>query len=521
MTIHAWSGMGIRDYLGDADIDALTERSYLAKRFAATSVLIIDEISMMHHFRFDMLNRLAQAFKKNSQPFGGMQIILVGDFFQLPPISRQGEQPAQFVYQSEAWRDAGFTICYLQEQYRQKDEISLKILNEIRAGEVSEESYEQLQSCFPAARGNRPYSGPAPTRLFTHNIDVDTLNKRELNKVPGSECEYYMIARGKPNLVEALKKSCLAPEVLQLRPGARVMCVKNNFEAGYVNGTLGVVVSAGVNQPPVIAVETKTGKRHLTIEPAIWRVEEEGKMLAELVQYPLRLAWAITVHKSQGMSLDAVEVDLSRSFEPGMGYVALSRVRTLDGLRILGMNNMALQVHPEVLEFDRELKARSAESQADIEEMAERSRVHVQALQSEFLGKVKPEGKKAKVKVSTVAETAKLVADRMPLKEIAATRGLKIDTIIEHIEKCISTAEGDNQEATLEVSDIQYLKNDISYAHFQKIEKAFEEVVDAALEKDPHATDKPPLLSPVKTKVGANVAFWEIRLARMVLGYVK
>jgi len=150
-----------------------------------------------------------------------------------------------------------------------------------------------------------------------------------------------------------------APEVLRLRKGARVMCVKNNFEEGYVNGTLGVVVSCAPDSDPVIRTGASPDHpegRLITIERANWQIADDGKILAELDQYPLRLAWAITVHKSQGMSLDAVEVDLSKAFEAGMGYVALSRVRTLAGLSILGFSENALKVNGEVLEFDRHLR---------------------------------------------------------------------------------------------------------------------------------------------------------------------
>ena len=143
------------------------------------------------------------------------------------------------------------------------------------------------------------------------------------------------------------------------------MFVKNNFEQGYVNGTIGKVVDWDADGLPV--VETLDG-RLLSLEMASWQVEEEGKVRAELVQVPLRLAWAITIHKSQGMSLDAAEIDLSKSFVPGMGYVALSRVRTLDGLRLRGINNTALRINEFVLELDEQLR--------------KQSRLHVERLES-------------------------------------------------------------------------------------------------------------------------------------------
>jgi ATP-dependent DNA helicase PIF1 len=162
-----------------------------------------------------------------------------------------------------------------------------------------------------------------------------------------------MVMDGVPAIADSIKRGCLAPEKLVLKRGASVMFVKNNFEKGYVNGTLGTV--SGFNEIGFPEVELLNGKT-LVAEPAIWKVEENGKIRAQTKQIPLRLAWAITVHKSQGMTLDAAQVDLSKSFEKGMGYVALSRVRSLEGLRVLGFNAMALAVNEETLAFDQELK---------------------------------------------------------------------------------------------------------------------------------------------------------------------
>lgn len=563
VTIHSWSGMGIKADMGDDEIETLAEKSYLSKRWSGTSVLIIDEVSMMHHFRFDLLDRIARRMKKTDKPFGGMQVVLCGDFFQLPPVSRGGEPDALFIYEAQSWIDAGFTVCYLSEQFRQKDDVSLSILNEIRSGQVSDESRELLgERHIDRLRESAEAGGSArdvgeivrdiePTRLFTHNIDVDTVNDTELDKVQADEYIYEMRSRGKEFLVATLKKSCLAPERLRLRKGARVMCVKNNADAGFVNGTLGVVVSCGPGVAPVI--RTVQGKT-ITIEEATWKIEEDGKMIAEITQYPLRLAWAITVHKSQGMSLDAVEVDLSRAFEPGMGYVALSRVRTLAGLTILGINEAALQVHPEVLAFDDELRASSLAAQAELEALTADAPEKVAEAQAAFLGRVAPMHKYGKggaggtggrggaraKKVSTYALTAELVLQEKSLAEIAKTRGLTVDTVIDHIEKLVSGAsiEGalsdddtadDSGSVVIVRDDIMYLKKEISAAHFKKIEKAFTEIIESRKEKakakgeDVESVDDvdgpPPALSPVKAKVGANISFREIRLARVLLGY--
>ena len=541
MTIHSWSGMGIKAGMDEIEIEALTEKSYLARRFEATKVLVIDEVSMLHDFRLDLIDQISRRMKKTDLPFGGMQVVLCGDFFQLPPVSRLGEPDANFIYASQAWRDGGFTVCYLSEQFRQKDDIALTILNEIRAGEVSDESRELLRGRHIDVV-TRTISPVSPTRLFTHNINVDTVNDTELAKVAGAEFEYQMRSKGKMHIVETLKKSCLAPETLRLRKGARVMCVKNNFEAGYVNGTLGIVVSCGPDMPPVIRIAGQRGEpaKTVTIEEATWKIEEEGRTIAEITQYPLRLAWAITVHKSQGMSLDAVEVDLSRAFAPGMGYVALSRVRTLEGLTILGINEAALHVHSEVLEFDHELKRQSLDAEIALEDLV--STGEATKAQDEFLARVAPlhkMGRKTKIakgksdpaddsylsKASTYSQTADLVRSKRSLKEMAKERGFVVETIIDHIEHLIRGGvfrDGviDSIDDELSLDEIQYLKKEISYPHFKKIEEAFAAIEDEK-DKKKEETGPPPSLSPVKHKLGANISFKEIRLARVLLGYIK
>jgi ATP-dependent DNA helicase PIF1 len=533
MTIHSWSGIGIRDDLTEFDLESISDKANLRKRMQETEVLIIDEVSMLHHFRLDLIDQVLKHVRKSDEPFGGIQVVLCGDFFQLPPVSRYGSRDTHFIYRSKAWHDGKFTVCYLSENYRQVDDVSLSILNEIRSGEVSDEAREQLRSRHNV-RGNVGGGVIEPTRLYTHNADVDAVNDGELSKVDAPEFIYEMHSTGRKPLVEGLKKSCLAPETLRLRKGARVMCVKNNFDKGYVNGTLGVVVACAPDMDPVIMTapsrDFPQGQR-ITIEEASWKIEDEGRVLAEITQYPLRLAWAITVHKSQGMSLDAIEVDLSRSFEPGMGYVALSRVRTLAGLTILGINEAALQVHPEVLKYDRNLRELSDKAEAVLSGTDEKEIIRGQ---QEFLAKVAPmhsmgkgggengktsggrgtrgeRGGSRSSKSSTFDITANLLLKKKSLKEIATARDIVVETVIDHIEKLIV-------EGTLSQSDIAYLKQEISASHFKKIEAALEEI---SSNQTGDAEGKPPLLSPVKSKVGASVSFKDIRLARVLLGYIK
>lgn len=194
---------------------------------------------------------------------------------------------------------------------------------------------------------------------------------------------------GNEYIASLIKKHCLAPERLYLRDGAVVMFVKNNFEKGYVNGTLGTVVGFTEKNFPVVEIHV-TGEL-VNVLPAEWDVEDHsintGQVLARIKQFPLRLAWAITIHKSQGMSLDAAEIDLGRPFAPGMGYVALSRVRTLEGIRLLGLNNKALRVHEDVVVFDKTLRQISRLAEEEFEEL---SWVDTQVFQLSHLREIRP-----------------------------------------------------------------------------------------------------------------------------------
>lgn len=352
MTIHSWAGIGINDYLSDSDIANLAEKSRLKNRFAQTQVLVIDEVSMLHSFRLDLVDRVARGIKKSPLPFGGMQVILCGDFFQLPPITR-GSNEADFVYRSQAWTDLDLKICYLQEQFRQDDDMFTTLLEEMRRRHVSSDSLERLM-----ARLNAPLGADVvPTKLFTHNADVDAINNTQLARLPAKSHYFEMTSSGSRPLVESLIKSCLAPQNLELKVGAVVMFVRNDFERGYVNGTMGTVTTFDEEDDYPI-VKTYSGKT-ITATPEKWSVEEGGEVLASISQIPLRLAWAITVHKSQGMSLDAAQINLSRAFVEGLGYVALSRVRKLSGIQLLGLNEMALLVSEEALRIDQQLREAS------------------------------------------------------------------------------------------------------------------------------------------------------------------
>ena len=449
MTIHSWTGLGVRDSLDEKTLKDLKERYYLKNRYKKTEVLVIDEVSMLHHYRLDLVDRIFREFKENNLPFGGVQVVLCGDFFQLPPVARPDEPPARFAYHSLAWQLLDLKICYLDEQHRQNDSDFIDVLNAIRGNAVSARERKHLECRI----GSGIKKELEPTKLYCLNCDVDLENSLELMKIPGKQFEYKMEARGGNNLVEVVKRGCLAPDVLKLKVGARVMFVKNNFEEGYVNGTLGVVEDLDDNRITVLA----DNGRRFYVGLASWIIEENGKIKAEIIQYPLRLAWAITVHKSQGMSLDAAKIDLTRSFERGMGYVALSRVRTLEGLALVGYNENALRVDEEVLEFDAELKKDSDKHAKEIREAME------QAVLPGTDNRPVIRRSHKKYDVPTVEQTRLMIEQKIPLNDIASIRELKTETIISHLEKMKKQGR---------LPDIGYLQDKIGIKRVGMIKKA-------------------------------------------------
>lgn len=350
-TIHSWSGLGIRDSITERDEKWLKDNERLLKRYNNLDVLIIDEVSMLHGMRFDMINQVCKWLRDSSEPFGGLQVILTGDLFQLPPINR-GDEVVDFVHLSSAWQELSPKICYLTEQHRQTADPLLELLEAMRANDVTQAHYDAISGRL----GKEIPSGTALTKLYSHNADVEQINDAHLRAIDNETKTFVMELSGTQAKVEQLVKSVLAPEILELKVGAEVMFVANNFADGYVNGTRGRVVDFEDGKP---VVELQRNGRHITVGTNNWVLEEDGRERARVIQLPLRLAWAITIHKSQGMSLDSAEVDLSRAFTPGMGYVALSRVRSLDGVYLKGMNNTALLMHPDIFSFDEELRKAS------------------------------------------------------------------------------------------------------------------------------------------------------------------
>lgn len=491
MTIHSWSGIGIREYLSAADLDAISAKEHVARRITKTDVLIIDEVSMLSGEVLGMVDAVAREVRRSERPFGGLQVIFVGDFFQLPPVAKGG-RTASFAFESPAWKAANPLMLYLEEQYRQEDPKFASLLGSIRRGECDHTDLSKIAAREISAED----ADTDVPRLYTHNADVDRENAEKLAALPGKSRTYPMASSGAETLIEALKRGCLSPERLELKEGAVVMFTKNNALAGYANGTLGTIegFERGTDSP---IVRTRDG-RSIVASAMEWVVEENGKIRARISQLPLRLAWAITIHKSQGQSLDAAAIDLSRAFEYGQGYVALSRLRTLEGLHLLGWNESALAIHPSVSQIDarfRDASREAAEVFAALEESGERSKLEENFILAAggTLEASEPDAPR-RAKGTTYDETLERLLAGKPLKEIATERKLTLGTIVDHVEKLV--AGGVFPRERLEA----LLPSDLSKA----LPVIFEAFEDVGAER----------LSPVFARLKKKYSFEYLRLAR-------
>jgi len=438
MTIHSWAGIGVKEHLTQANLASMKSKKYLKDHLEKVKVLIIDEISMLHKNQINLVDKVLQYFKGTIDPFGGVQVVLCGDFFQLPPIGNRGEQSRdKFAFMSESWVKSGLSVCNLTEQFRQNDNDLNNILNQIRARTVSDDSYQKLN----AAANNIIEQEKEPTKLYTHNYDVDNVNYEQLSKLTGVAKTFRAKTKGNKKLIETLKKSVLAGENLQFKIGAKVMFVKNDSEKGrYVNGSLGTVL--GFNDKGLPSVKLLNGKT-VYADVESWTIQDDGgKTLASYNQIPLRLAWAITVHKCQGMTLDAAEIDLSKTFEKGQGYVALSRLKKLENLHLKGLNQTALEVDSLAFKADQRFQelSKDADKKFTLEELDIMAEVFLKNIGGltdveEIEKNKKKIIEKTLPKQSTFDRTFTFLKEKKAIKDIAEERGMTVGTIAGHLIK--------------------------------------------------------------------------------------
>ena len=331
MTVHRWSGMllgpardqDFAEFFDQLARDARPNVRGAFNRVRRCKTLVIDEISMLSGRTFDYLDYHCRRIRDDDRPFGGIQVIGCGDYLQLPPVRTNPQQTYDWTFDTSAWSEAGFQSVELRRIMRQDDPDFAMALSRFRRGEIDAPTENLLRprvTMFPARD---------ITRLFTHNSMVDRWNDYCLGELPGPGSVREAETWGPHSQVEFLEKNLLTPKTLRLKPGARVMFTVNRLDDGFVNGQTGVVVSIGITTVVVL-----TEDRELEVAPYRWRYDSNDPGTAWFEQLPLRLAYAMTIHKSQGLTLNSAFIDIRAAREPGQAYVALSRVRTLAGLHL-------------------------------------------------------------------------------------------------------------------------------------------------------------------------------------------
>lgn len=362
-TLHSWAGIGLGRDPPSTLAASIKKYSRYKKskawyRWLDTDILIIDEVSMLTPELLGKLDSIARLLRNCNKPMGGMQIVFVGDFYQLPPVKRDGE--IEFVFESPLWKEIVQETIKLTKILRQDDPVFQEILNEVREGNVSEKSINILLSRKDDSWRQREIR---PSLLYTKRAYVDMINQSNLKALTGKRQTYKAetifspiqatlgFTESTPEVKFAIgkmdKESVYMPE-LELAVGAQVMLLSNlNHEAGLVNGSRGVVVGFDEDNLPLVQFNKGTP---IPIAHSKWECEDlEG---VSRKQIPLKLAYAITIHKAQGATLDCALIDIgTNTFEYGQAYVALSRVKNLQSLYIWDLEPMAFKTHPKVKEF--------------------------------------------------------------------------------------------------------------------------------------------------------------------------
>jgi ATP-dependent DNA helicase PIF1 len=348
-TIHSFLGIGLgQKSAEELALWAKQKSKHIVKMLRALHALVIEEVSMMDAVLFQKVSRYLSIIRECDAPFGGLQIVLIGDFCQLPPVSKS----ASFCFNSMAWEELAMDVVLLTTQFRQKDDTEMQaVLDEVRWGTCSDETLAKIQS-FQVTESN----GVQPTQLFSNNVDVDNINETAFAKHVDATKEavkVYKATYGSNELgSRSFMTSSKVPEEVKLCVGAQVVVTWNvNQAAGIVNGTRGTV-SSMLDTGTGIVVKLKNG-----IEYPIEMITIKGSASMVSITYlPIRLAYAITIHRAQGMTLDSVIVDLSKVFESGQAYTAISRVRDRNSITVTGVDKSSFKLHPQVLAFYKNLK---------------------------------------------------------------------------------------------------------------------------------------------------------------------
>lgn len=386
-TLHSYLGIGLGKDSEDDLVKKINGREKLKRKWRDTNILVVDEVSMLPADLFDKLNRIAKRVRKRSEPFGGMQLVFGGDFLQLPCIK------GDFCFESKAWKECRFEIFHLTKIMRQADKQFQACLNRARFGEMTDEDFEYVTQSVPTKEKIASME-IKPTRILCENVDVNEINQTKLKQLPAEEIHKYKykIEYNRDNyeprvhqyMFKDVTKLCNAQPKLSLSVGAQVMLLVNiDVKRGLVNGSRGVVTrflecktlnskrEEKIQYRPIVrfgscgaAGRSEIGnaeKTEMTVSRHGYEITDGKDLIATIYQIPLKLAYAVTVHKSQGMTLDSAIINLRGVFEYGQAYVALSRVKDVNNLFLKNVTKASFKAHPKALEFYRQLAGRCSE----------------------------------------------------------------------------------------------------------------------------------------------------------------
>ena len=383
-TIHSWSGIRLGKGTKDEIYEIVKKSKKVVQKWKKTQILIVDEVSMMSKRLFDILNYVGKRVRQNTyKPFGGIQLVFTGDFYQLPPVSGPEEDSGLFCFESDEWYQTFAPDNHLELKtiFRQKDPIYRNILNNIRKGNIQPDNIKLLQTYVNRPYNKEEHNGCVPTKLYAIHRKVESINQSMFDALQEQPYEYNHILKRNCTIysengipisesilqkcnkeltgakieseLEYLLSNCPCERILRLKKGANVMCTVNlDLESGICNGSIGVIedfYKSPTYPIPIPVVLFSNGvRRHMSLK--YWQ-SEEYPVLA-IAQIPLRLAWAMTIHKIQGATLPMAEIDIGYSiFECGQTYVALSRVQSLQGLYLSGFQPEKIKIHPKVKVF--------------------------------------------------------------------------------------------------------------------------------------------------------------------------
>lgn len=368
-TFHSWAGIGLGKYAPSSHAKFIMRNERARERIQGTDLLILDEVSMMDFDYMSKVNDVLQIVRKSNQVFGGIQVVLAGDFYQLPPTQKGRKEP-YYLFESQLWADLIEKTVILKKVYRQSKQEFVNLLMNLRDCRIDQSVHEIMDKL----QKNRLKieNGIKPTMLFCRNMNVDAVNMAELKRIDRPMYSFKSQEKYKSESEKKEHKDSFSfIDELKLKVDAQVMCLINMApELGIVNGSRGVVTHIHSKEHPnecrqedidlgaeeYVEVRFLNGYVHRFTREKQEATNQVGEVVASKTQYPFKLSWALTIHKSQGATIDLLDVDLSGCFAPGQAYVAISRGTSLDTLRVRNFSKRAVITSPKVVHFHEQIQ---------------------------------------------------------------------------------------------------------------------------------------------------------------------